>query len=202
MLISRKKQGKRFRIFAKIMGLSSLFPCSSFAGCCFLGASFARSTGFASCTATFAGSSSFGGPSGFGSGFTSGFARGGLFGGSFATPETAGFARFGLLVEHLLSLFESNGFGVGVFVDFDIIEAAGTFDVGAVSAVDNHDVAPVSDDRIDFGLVEFRGSFEVDGIGVVIFDLDIVFAGFEIGAEGAASGDQGIAVLCGAEFAG
>ena len=71
---------------------------------------------------------------------------------------TASFS-FGLLGEHFFGFFLGDFLRVLVFRDFDVIEAAGALYVGAVSANDNRDVAPVGDDAVDFLLIERLGSF-------------------------------------------
>lgn len=93
-------------------------------------------------------------------------------------------------------------FRVFVFGDFDMIATAGAFDIGAIDAVDNHDVAPVGEDRVDFLLVERKNVVEGDGVGVEVFDRDVVFAGFEVGAEGAVCGNELSAVLGSSKRAG
>ena len=88
-----------------------------------------------------------------------------------------------------------------IFGNFDVIETSRTFNIRAVGAVDDHNIVPVGDDRVDFGLIELGSGFEVDGVGVVIFDRDIIFTGFEIRAEGTACGDELGSVFGGAEGA-
>ena len=93
---------------------------------------------------------------------------------------------FGLFVEHFLCFFEGNFLRILVFGDFDVVKTARTLDVRAIGAVDDPNVAPVSVNRDDCVLIKPCGGGKINGIGVVIFDLDVVFAGFEVGTEGAA----------------
>ncbi len=67
--------------------------------------------------------------------------------------------------------------------DFDIVESSRTFDVWSIGAFDNHNIVPIGNDSIKLVLIELRGSFEVNSVGIVIFDWDIIFAGFEIGTK-------------------
>ena len=95
----------------------------------------------------------------------------------------------------------SEFFGVSAFGDFGVVAASGTFDVGAIGALDNLNIAPVGDHGIEFGLVERFGLPESNGIWVVFFEWNIVFTSYEIGAERTAGGDQFNAVFGGAEWA-
>ncbi len=101
-----------------------------------------------------------------------------------------------------MGLFKSDGLRIGFLGDFDVIKTARAFDVRAVGANNNHDVAPIRDDGVELGLIELIGSGEINGVGVVIFDLDVVFAGFEVRAEGAARCNNNITVFGGTKLAG
>ena len=84
--------------------------------------------------------------------------------------------------------------------DFDIIALAWAFgarffdgwafDVWTIGADDDLNVTPVGDVAVAFLLVARNCLFERDGIRIEIFDRDIVFTGFKIGAERASGGDN------------
>ena len=101
--------------------------------------------------------------------------------------------------QHCLGFGFGDGFGVAVLGDFDVVETTGALDVGTIGAVNDHEVAKVGDDGIKLGLVEALGGGEINGVGVVIFNREVIFAGFKIGAEGASSGNQRGAVGGGTE---
>ena len=56
--------------------------------------------------------------------------------------------------------------------------------------MDNHDVAPVSNNWIEFGLIQQSSVTKCDSVGVSIFERDVVATSFEIGAKRSASGDN------------
>ena len=84
--------------------------------------------------------------------------------------------------------------------DFDIVALAWAFgawffdgwafDIWAIGADDDLNVAPVGDVAVALLLVARNCLFERDGIWIEIFDWNIVFTGFKIGAERASSGDN------------
>ena len=130
-----------------------------------------------------------------------GFGLGGLgFGFGFGAGLGAA-ATGGLGSEHGFGFSLGDGLRVAIFGNFDVVEAAWAFDVGAIGAVDDHDVAEIGNDGIELGLVKGLGGGEVDSIGVVILDGEVVLAGFEIGAKGAGGGDERGTVASGAEEA-
>ena len=83
-----------------------------------------------------------------------------------------------------------DGFWVGFFGDFDVVEAAWAFNVGAVSSDENHDVAPIGDDGVDFFGKKFFGGLERNAVRIFVAKRNVVFAGFEVGAEGTGIGDE------------
>ena len=121
----------------------------------------------------------------------------GGFGGLGGAATAAG----GLGGQHRLGFGFGDGFGIAILGNFDVVEASRAFDIGAVGAVNDHEVAKVGDNGIKLGLVETLGGGKVNGIGVVIFDGEVVFAGFEVGTEGTSGGNERGAVGGGTEQA-
>ena len=83
-----------------------------------------------------------------------------------------------------------------------MVAAAGTFDVGAIGAIDDLNITPIGNHGIEFGLIKGDGLLESDGVGVVTFEGNVVFAGLEIGAEGATTRNDGLAIFGDTESAG
>ena len=75
-------------------------------------------------------------------------------------------------------------FWVLIFRNFGIIETSRAFNIGAIGAIDNHDVAPVGDDGIEFFLIKLFGGGKIYSIGIVIFELNVIISGFKIRTEG------------------
>lgn len=87
-------------------------------------------------------------------------------------------------------------FGVNVFSELKVVAAAETFDIRPVSAIDNHDaVAKIFDNGFEFCFVEGVGGGEVDRIWVMVFNGNVIFAGFEIRTKRARGGDDFCAVF-------
>ena len=107
---------------------------------------------------------------------------------------------FWLVGEHLTRLLFGDSLWIKIGRDFDVVALAGAFgawffdgwafDIWTIGADDDLNVAPVGDVAVAFLLVARNCLFERDGIRIEIFDRDIVFAGFKIGAERASGGDN------------
>ena len=119
----------------------------------------------------------------------------GLFGcilsGFSRRAALGGAARgFWFVGKHLARLLFGDSLWIKIGGDFDIVALAWAFDVWTIGADDDLNVAPVGDVAVAFLLVARNCLFERDGIRIEIFDWDIVFAGFKIGAERASGGDN------------
>ena len=107
---------------------------------------------------------------------------------------------FWLVSEHLTRLLFGDSLRIKIGGDFDVVALAWAFgarffdgwafDIWAIGADDDLNVAPVGDVAVAFLLVARNCLFERDGIRIEIFDRNIVFTGFKIGAERASSGDN------------